>query len=173
MFASSIFNVGKFLSPIPIEGRSQAFMRLLYYELGLNQLEKAHASQAFICFVFAVLSAIFASKSQRWETPTFNVKNKNWRELLHTLNTANAVMLLRALYKVHETREIAASRASLGDNGALFWLCDVLPMLAALIMFCAVKPISYLPEDEPSTVRDPEALYVDEKSIPDYTGPKF
>ena len=165
MFLYAFSNLGRFLSPMPIDGgRNEAFRRLLNYELGLSQLEKAHASHAALCFMFAIMAAVFTLKSKSWTVDNLTVRNNNWRELLHTINIANAAVLLRACYKAYECREIAASRAALGDGGALFWLLDVLPMLASLVVFCGVKPTSYLPESHGSITLDMEASYTDEKA---------
>ncbi|KAL9051605.1 MAG: hypothetical protein Q9162_005911 [Coniocarpon cinnabarinum] len=163
MYACAITNLGRFLSPLPIEDRSEAFKRLLSYEVGLGQLERAHASQAVLCLMFATISGVFAYKSKGWTMNSMSTRNKNWRELLHTISIANTAILLRACYKTYECREIAASRSSLGDGGLGFWIFDVLPMLTALVFFCAVKPTSYLPECESTISRDVEAFYIDEK----------
>lgn len=173
MYACGIFHIGKFLSPLPIDSRNAAFTRLLNYELGISQLEKAHASQAILCLLFGILASIFTSKSKNWTVSSLAVRNTNWRELLGTINTVNGLVCLRSCYKVYECREIAASRSALGENGVCFWLFDVLPMLVALVAFCAIKPTSYLPETTASIVLDPEAPYADEKAIPDYSGERF
>lgn len=163
LFGFGIYNIGKFLSPAPIDDRNAAFGRLLSYELGISQLQKAHAAQAFICVVFGTFAGIFTAKSKTWEIDALCVRNKNWRELLHTINFVNGLIFTRTCYKVLESQAIATSKASLGDNGPLFWVFDVLPMLTALVFFCAVRPTSYLPDHVSSVVLDPEALYIDEK----------
>ena len=163
LFGVGIVHISKFLSPAPIEGRNGAFERLLNYELGIRQLEKAHGSQAFVCLIFAIFAGIFTIKSKSWEGNSLSVKNKNWRELMCTINIVNGAILLRSSYKVLESQAIAQSKASLGDNGPLFWLFDVMPMVAALVLFCGVKPTSYLPDQNASIALDLEAPYVNEK----------
>ena len=157
LFTMGLVNIGKFLSPAPIDGRNAAFGRLLQYELGISQLQKAHIAHACICQVFAIFTAVFTFKSRGWKVDTLAIKNKNWRELLHTINLANGMIIVRAWYKVAESSAIASSKASLGDNGPLFWLCDVLPMLGSLVLFCAIRPATYLPDQVPRIVLDPEA----------------
>lgn len=173
IFTFGIYNIGKFLSPAPIGDRNAAFSRLLDYELGVSQLEIAHYSHAVLCTIFAVFTGIFTRKSRGWEVEALNVKNRNWRELLHTITVVNGIVLIRACFKARESQAIAASKAALGDSGSLFWICDVLPMLTALVLFCAVRPTSYLPDHVPGIVLDPEALYADEKEAFGYAISRF
>lgn len=161
-----LYRIGSFLSPRPIENHMGAFLRLVEYESGLRMLLVAHTAHLVASVIFGLVGVVYLVKSANWQADPHTIQGKNWRELLYTNNVVNAIIAARAVFKIYELVCIKQSTMMLGQGGPLFWLFDALPVLLALVMFCAIQPAAYLPRDLPTLVEASIQLpYADEKLL--------